>query len=193
MRFSAFLAAVTATLFLGASHVWALDLQDLYGVWRYPENGSLIQIYACGKATCAKVVRVTDPSRKDIYNPDPALRNRPIVGIVMWQHGKETGPLQWSGSLYNTLDGRTYYGTLRLTGKTALTLSGCYLHVMLCEHRTWTKLKPEMAKAVLSTLAAKHAKKPPAKEKNKAKKPKEPVRQGDAHRPSLLNWRLAKF
>lgn len=190
MRYSALLAVAGVAWLLGTSAASALGLQELYGIWRHPDNGSLVQIYPCKKSICAKVVRVNDPSRKDINNPNPALRNRSIVGVVIWQHGKETGPLQWSGSLYNTLDGRTYYGTVRLTGKTTLTLSGCYLRVMLCDHRTWKKAEPRIANAVLSTVGAKHYKNAAAGPKSSAKSFRRSAERTEIRKASAWAWNL---
>ncbi len=159
MRLST-LPVIGVTAFLGAVPASALSPQDVYGVWRHPDNGSLIQIYPCDGAICAKVMSVADPNRKDVNNPDPALRDRPIVGIVIWRHAKETARLQWSGSAYNPLDGATHYGTLHLTGDTALVVASCNLNVMPCFERTWTKVSPETAKAI-STLVSQPQVDPP--------------------------------
>ena len=142
MRLST-LPVIGVTAFLGGVPASALSPQDVYGVWRHPDNGSLIQIYPCDGAICAKVVSVLDPNRKDTNNPDPALRDRPIVGIVLWRHAKETGRLQWSGSAYNPLDGAIHYGTLHLTGDATLVVASCNLNVMPCFERTWTKIPPK--------------------------------------------------
>ncbi len=118
----------------------AFGPQDIYGVWRQPDSGALIQIYPCDGSVCAKVVSAPDPTAKDVKNPNPALRDRPILGIETWRHAKETAPLQWSGSAYNPLDGATVYGTLHLTGDTALEVASCNLEIMPCSERTWTKV-----------------------------------------------------
>jgi uncharacterized protein (DUF2147 family) len=148
MRISA-LPLIGAAAFLGAAPAFALSTEDVYGTWRHPDNGSLIEIYPCGGGICAKVAGVTDPKRTDINNPDPALRDRPIVGIEIWRRAKETAPLQWSGSAYNPLDGATLYGTVHLTGDSTLVVASCNLNVMPCYERTWTKVPPE---TTISTL-----------------------------------------
>jgi uncharacterized protein (DUF2147 family) len=146
MRLSV-LPFVGAAALLNAGPASALSSQDVYGVWRHPDNGSLMEVYPCDGGICAKAVTVQDDQRKDGKNPDPALRGRPVAGIEIWRHAKETAPLQWSGSGYNPLDGVTLYGTLRLTGETALVIASCNLNVMPCLDRTWTKVLPETAKA----------------------------------------------
>ncbi len=148
MRLSTLRATIGLTAVLGAVPATALGTQDVYGIWRHPGNGSLIQIYPCDGAICAKVVWVLDPASKDINNPDPALRDRPVVGVEIWRHAKETARLQWSGSAYNPLDGATHYGTLHLTGDTTLVVESCNLNVMPCFELTWTKVDAVTAKAV---------------------------------------------
>lgn len=140
MRLSA-LAALMALPLLMASPAFALSDNDVIGVWRHPDNGSHIQIYACGQSACAKIVKVADPSRKDDKNPDPKLRDRPVVGVVIMNGGKKAGPLKWQGKLYNTLDGGTYNGTLTLVSETELKLSGCIMGGLICDGRTWTRVR----------------------------------------------------
>jgi uncharacterized protein (DUF2147 family) len=172
----------------GAFAAEASDAKDIFGIWRHPDNGSLVQIYACENAICAKVVRVDDPSRRDVNNPDAALRKRPILGIVVWRHGKAIGPNLWAGSLYNTLDGGSYYGTLRLSGKSSLELSGCVFRSMLCDHRTWRRVNPALAKAVQATLGAKsHGHALPALQ-TLAKKSVTPKRRVQRREQGLWEW-----
>jgi uncharacterized protein (DUF2147 family) len=188
MRFIVTLVSASMIWIAGAFAAPALDAQELYGIWRHPDNGSLIQIYSCPTGACGRVVRVGDPARRDVYNPDPALRNRPVLGVVIWRNGKKIGPHLWAGSLYNTLDGGTYYGTLHATGKSTLVLSGCIFRVMLCDHRTWTRLKPDAARAVLATMGAKNRKKALPAPKTPAKGLEKAARHANKREVSL--WKL---
>jgi uncharacterized protein (DUF2147 family) len=147
MRLSTLSIAGMAAL-AGAFPAKALGPHDVYGVWRQPDSGTLIQIFPCGGAVCAKIVWTSDANRLDARNPDPALRGRSLVGVELWRHAKETAPLQWSGSAYNPADGATVYGTLHLTGEGALLVASCNLNVMPCSERTWAKITPETAKAI---------------------------------------------
>ncbi len=180
MRFPTLQAAIAVAALLGALPASALDRHDVQGIWRHPDNGSLIQVYPCDGAICAKVVWVLDQTRTDIKNPDPALRDRPIVGIVIWRHAKETANLQWSGSSYNSLDGATYYGTLNLTSEKTLVVAGCNLSVTPCFERTWTKVNAETAKAVSTTAPQPQPQPQPQKAQPAAKpvveKPKAPAK-----------------
>ena len=153
MRFSTLPAAIALAAFSASVPASALDRHDIQGIWRHPDTGSLIQIYSCGGGICAKVVSTVDPNLKDVKNPDPALRDRPVAGLVIWQHPKESGDLQWIGSAYNAADGGTYYGTMLLTGPATLAVSSCNLSVMLCADEVWTKSDPQAAKAILAPVS----------------------------------------
>ncbi|MEJ2117837.1 MAG: DUF2147 domain-containing protein [Alphaproteobacteria bacterium] len=119
----------------------AQTAEDAFGKWRHPENGSLISVYKCGGKLCAKVVKVTDPSRKDSKNPNPKLRNRSVVGVVIMKGAKKTSKTAWSGNLYNTQDGKTYSGTVTVIDKNHLKLQGCVLGGLICQGPTWTRVK----------------------------------------------------
>ena len=153
MRLSALPAAIVLTAFSASAPASALDRRDIQGIWRHPDTGSLIQIYSCGGGVCAKVASTADPNLKDVKNPDPALRDRLVAGVVLWQRPKESGELQWIGSTYNAADGGTYYGTMHLTSPTTLAMSGCNLSVMICADQIWTKVDPQNAKAPLTTAS----------------------------------------
>ena len=147
MRLSTLPAVIALAAFSASVPAFALDRHDIQGIWRHPDTGSLIQIYSCGGGICAKVASTVDPNLKDVKNPDPALRDRPVAGLVLWQRPKESGDLQWIGSAYNTADGGTYYGTMHLTSPATLAVSSCNLSVMLCADQIWTKSDPQTAKA----------------------------------------------
>lgn len=128
-----------------------LTENDVLGYWRLPENGSILQSYRCGNYVCVKIVTVADPSRRDANNPDPALRDRPLAGIVIADrftkvdrgNARDSGSttLKWRGRLYNTLDGVTYAGTMNLLNKDTITLVGCVLEGLFCEAKTIYRVK----------------------------------------------------
>jgi uncharacterized protein (DUF2147 family) len=131
--------AVAAALALaGAVHAQSAD--DAIGVWENPENKSHTQFYKCGDGVCAKIVRVVDGQKTDDKNPDAARRNRPIVGLVIMQGAKKSGPLTWTGQLYNRADGKTYTGTLTVKSRTAVELSGC-VAMVFCKTTTFRRVK----------------------------------------------------
>lgn len=136
------------TLILAAAFASALafapaaaqQAEDAFGVWEHPDNGSHIRISKCGGGLCAKIIKVRDPSRTDIKNPDPAKRKRPIVGITIVKGAKKTGDATWSGKIYNTQDGQIYNGVLTVLSKNKLKLQGCVLGGLICQGPAWSRV-----------------------------------------------------
>jgi uncharacterized protein (DUF2147 family) len=122
-----------------AAAAYAQSAEDALGVWENPENKSHTQFYMCGGGVCGKIVRVVDGQKTDDRNPDPAKRSRPIVGLVIMQGAKKTGPKSWSGELYNRADGKTYSGTLTVKSSNSVELSGCVM--IFCKTTTFTRVK----------------------------------------------------
>jgi uncharacterized protein (DUF2147 family) len=132
-------AAGVATLALIATPVLAQTAEDAFGVWENPENKSHTEFYKCGEGVCAKIVKVVDGQKTDDKNPDPAKQKRPIVGLVIMEGAKKTGPNKWSGTLYNRADGKSYSGTITVKSKSTLDLSGC-VALVVCRTTTWTRV-----------------------------------------------------
>ncbi|MFP3921375.1 MAG: DUF2147 domain-containing protein [Dichotomicrobium sp.] len=129
---------VLAASFLAPS---VADAADIAGIWRHPENGSLVRMYQCNGGLCARIVEVRDPSRKDVHNPDPDLRSRPVEGIVIMRGAQKTGENTWEGRLYNSRDGETYSGVVTLKSQQELELEGCVLGGLFCKGVTWTRVR----------------------------------------------------
>jgi uncharacterized protein (DUF2147 family) len=123
-----------------AAAAYAQTADDAVGVWENPENKSHTEFYKCGDGVCGKIVKVVDGQKTDDKNPDAAKRSRPIVGLVIMQGAKKTGPTTWSGQLYNRADGKTYSGTVTVKSKTSLELAGC-VAAILCKTTTFTRVK----------------------------------------------------
>lgn len=136
--------AALITMSIGAfwtNAAFAASAQDAFGTWLHPENGSHIRVYKCGGGLCAKVVKVKDPSRRDIHNPNPKLRNRPVEGVVIMNGARKTGANTWRGRLYNTRDGKTYTGVITVVNENTLKLEGCVLGGLFCKGVNWKRIK----------------------------------------------------
>ena len=130
--------ALPALLVLSLS-ASAQKAEEAIGVWLNPENGSNVEFYRCGAGLCGKIVKVSDGQVRDNNNPDPAKRERPIVGLLIMEGARQTGDNRWAGTLYNRENGKTYSGSVIVKSKDSLELSGCVLAV-LCKTVTWTRL-----------------------------------------------------
>ena len=132
-------AVVLTALVLAGGPASAQAAEGAFGVWLNPENQSNVEFYRCGDGLCAKVTKVSDGQTTDDKNPDPAKRNRPIVGLVIMEGAKKSGDNKWSGTLYNRADGKSYSGTVTVKSKNSLDLSGC-VALVVCRTTTWTRV-----------------------------------------------------
>ncbi len=141
MRFVKAALLGAGLLAFAAAQGWAQTAEDAFGTWVDPDTGSHIRVSKCGGGLCATIVKVKDPSRTDINNPNPKLRKRPVVGITLMSGAKKSGEKSWSGKLYNTQDGQVYSGSLTVIDKNHLKLQGCVLGGLICKGPTWTRVQ----------------------------------------------------
>jgi uncharacterized protein (DUF2147 family) len=118
---------------------------DPNGSWVTEGGKATVRIANCGGALCGTITALKDPNdaatgrpQVDKNNPDASKRNRPMIGVQIVLGMKPSGPDKWSGDVYNAEDGKTYSGSLTMTGATSLKLEGCVLKV-LCKTQTWTR------------------------------------------------------
>ena len=107
----------------------SLAAKSVSGRWYTEEKDSIVQIGQCGAVVCgkvAKVLRVAPNGGKpvDANNPDPALRSRPIEGIILLSGFKDAGD-EWEGQIYDPRAGKTYRSTLQKQPDGTLRVKGC--------------------------------------------------------------------
>lgn len=135
MRFTispAALAVLTAVLLCGPAQA-----ADPAGTWLTETGTSRVRISPCGGGFCGTIVSAPGKGL-DGKNPDPSLRGRSVVGIQILNAPQAEGA-GFAGSLYNPNDGKTYSGSLRLTGPNTLEVAGCVMSVF-CKRQTWTRV-----------------------------------------------------
>lgn len=111
---------------------------DVNGVWLTQSGDTRVKISPCGAAWCGTIVW-TRSGAKDAKNPDPAKRDRSLTGVQMISGMKRGTDGNYSGQLYNPLDGKTYTGKLQPASATELKLKGCVMGGLICKSQTWTR------------------------------------------------------
>ena len=76
----------------------------------------------------------------DSYNPDPAERNHPTLGLHILRAMKPTKPGLWQGEIYNPENGKAYDSRISLASPDVLRIEGCVLG-FLCGGENWTRIK----------------------------------------------------
>jgi uncharacterized protein (DUF2147 family) len=119
---------------------------DPLGNWYTAEQKSKVQVAKCGDAICGTIVALKEPNdpktgkpKIDDINADASKRTRPIVGTPIVLGMKPSGADKWTGQVYNPEDGKTYTGSLTMTGANTLKVEGCIMGGMLCKSNDWTR------------------------------------------------------
>jgi uncharacterized protein (DUF2147 family) len=75
----------------------------------------------------------------DMFNENPALKNRPMLGLQILTLRATNNPWHFEGEIYNPQDGKTYSGAMDVTGPDTILLKGCALYI-LCQEQTWVRV-----------------------------------------------------
>lgn len=127
----------SAAVMLAATTAFGATSNDVIGPWQTEGNSSLLEIVKCGEKLCGKVVWLKNPNyvsskdgpvgtpKVDRKNPDPALRNRPILGLQVIEGLTATGDNRWErGTCYDPESGKSYQCKIRLENPDRLEIRG---------------------------------------------------------------------
>lgn len=131
-----FAAALLGGVMLMSAPAAPAMASGLNGVWS-TQKGWQVRMHRCGGAWCGTILSAR--GSRDIHNPNPKLRNRPMKGVRLLWGLKKTGD-GWRGKLYNPNDGKVYTGKI-VTSGTTLKLSGCVLGGLICKSQTWRRVR----------------------------------------------------
>ncbi|MFO7721715.1 MAG: DUF2147 domain-containing protein [Bacteroidales bacterium] len=127
--------------------LWTGD--DIIGNWYTAENKTVVKIYKnksdyyFGKITWLKNPNEDDGKAKvDKENPDPKLRNTPLLGMLILKSFKFDGDKWAGGTIYDPENGKTYKCTMKLTDNNTLDVRG-YIGVSAIGRTTTWKRKTD--------------------------------------------------
>jgi uncharacterized protein (DUF2147 family) len=117
----------------------AASASPMDGLWLTDDHKGVVHIGPCGGHICGWIVRVLDrgpniPTR-DVHNPDPNLRNRPILGMPVLTGFAADGS---GGRAYDPKSGHSYRASMSVNGDGSLTVTGCLI-AFLCQSARWTR------------------------------------------------------
>ena len=120
---------------------------DILGRWLSGDGDGWIDIRQDGETVVGIIVgspnsRPGRPERLDTLNPDPALRQRKLLGLAFMTGFVYAGDNRWTGgSIYNPNSGKTYKGTMTLVDPDTLKLRG-YIGISLFGRTDiWTRVR----------------------------------------------------
>lgn len=124
------------------------DGPDIIGKWLVEDKTGIIEIFKCGEKYCGKTIWIKPSAEHpdtskivDSKNPDPKKRTAKIIGkTILFGLTYNADDKQWeNGSIYNSLNGKTYSCKITMEGKDKLLLRG-YIGISLIGQTTvWTR------------------------------------------------------
>ena len=108
------------------------------GEWLVASKAAHIRIVDCEGTLWGVVSWQERAGGVDNKNPDPAKRGRPTLGMPVLLGLKASGPNSWDGALYNSQNGKTYTGGVRVLTPDRVRVRGCVLAI-LCGGENWTR------------------------------------------------------
>lgn len=135
-------------------------LDPIEGIWQTQEL-SEVTIALCSEGFCGTLSKIVVPreglteeeyaaaqtmaveSFTDVRNPDPTLRQRPMMGLQILTLLPSTKPNIYDGEIYNPKDGNIYSGYVEMLGPDLMRLNGCVLYNIICQGQEWVRVIPE--------------------------------------------------
>ena len=125
--------------FISIAHAFQAD--DILGKWITTDKDAVIEFYKCGDKYCGKIVWAKDSDKKDINNPDPSLRNRPLLGATILEGFVFNGKDEWvGGRIYDPDNGKKYKCKLMMDSDNVLKVRGYLLVPFLGKTVEWKRI-----------------------------------------------------
>jgi uncharacterized protein (DUF2147 family) len=113
------------------------------GEWVVRDGSARVRIEPCADALWGVIAWTRYPGGIDSKNPNPAKRNRPIVGVPILRAMKPAAPNKWEGEVYDARSGKVYSANITLVRDDVLKVEGCVLGGVFCDGENWTRVQPD--------------------------------------------------
>jgi uncharacterized protein (DUF2147 family) len=117
----------------------------ILGEWMTADGKAKVLIYRSDSLYSGKIIWLKEPVKNghevvDDKNPDPALQNMPVIGLVIVREFLFDGEDEWTGGkVYDPESGDTYSGKMTLKDAHTLRLRGYVLIPLLGRTEVWTR------------------------------------------------------
>lgn len=113
----------------------------ILGEWWTQAKDGRVEFSRARDGTYQGVLLYGVRARKDVHNPNPALRERSLIGaVLMWNLRYEDGRYV-DGYVYNPEDGDTYRVKAWLTSARSLNVRGFLGLSLFGQTHTWTRYR----------------------------------------------------
>ena len=108
------------------------------GLWLVKDQTARIRIEKCGNEMWGTVAWQNE-AKIDVNNPDPAMRQKSLLGSAVLIGMRPAAANLWEGDIYNARDGKTYSSKMAMLPSGALEIKGCVMGI-ICGGENWTRL-----------------------------------------------------
>ena len=149
---------LSGTILLAATVGAAAQAVDPVGEWLVKEGTARIKVVSCPQApgqpaTLWGVIWAEMKPGVDDRNPDPAMRNRPMLGVPILINMKQTQANRWDGKIYDATRGSIFDSNISVNRQDMLEVRGCVAGIF-CGGEDWKRVTgtntPPLAQPVQS-------------------------------------------
>lgn len=133
-----------ALLLLATPLALAGEVGDVAGTWLSGDGDGLIAVRVSDAEIAATILGSPNKNegraKTDVKNPDPALRDRPLIGLQIFKGFRYDGNGEWSGgTIYDPNSGKTYRCKLKLVDPDTLNVRGYIGIALIGRTETWKR------------------------------------------------------
>jgi uncharacterized protein (DUF2147 family) len=126
-----------------------VNADAILGKWLNEDQDGHIEVYQEGEKYFGKIVWLKDPidevtgkPKVDDENPDPALQDRPIIGLVILKDFVFDGDEEWKdGTIYDPKNGKTYDCYMHIDEDGVLKIRGYIGFSWIGRSSYWTRVR----------------------------------------------------
>jgi uncharacterized protein (DUF2147 family) len=116
------------------------------GRWLTASGNLEVEIASCGEALCGTVARVIlDKGMSPDDGQKPSAEARPLLGLQIRQNFTRAGDGEWTGTIYNRDNGKTYDCIMTVASPDQLKIRPYVVLSLFGKTQIWTRL-PDQAK-----------------------------------------------
>ena len=135
---------LSGSILLAVTASAAAQMADPVGEWLVEDGSARIKVVSCPGApsqppTLWGVIWAETQPGTDNRNPDPSMRNRPMLGVPILINMKQTEANKWEGKIYDANGGSLYDSHISVTRNDMLAVRGC-MGVIFCGGQDWKRV-----------------------------------------------------
>ncbi len=113
--------------------------EEIKGTWQTAAKDAQLFIYKEGAHFTGKITWLKRPG-KDTKNPEPAMRTRDLIGMVILKGFIFNGNNKWDdGKIYDPSGGKTYSCKIKLKNNNTLEIRGYIGISLIGKTEVWTR------------------------------------------------------